>query len=249
MHEATVLHEAGLNKQNRRQRGLGYVAPKPHGPNTQSFGGVRKLISEREVAAADTERLQHLKSLEMSGQWAEWDHVRAKDLSWRQLFQGAISDGLLKFVQNAQQFTLPTDNRLQKYSKQLDLGLLCRLKWVNEQGVQVACGQPNPNLAHVLSGCQAARQQGRLTFRHDSVLLVLKQNVVPLLAALNRGDCNHNERLQWDQAAAGGRSMRRKNGVSEGRNRKRKKKKKGGYTFDAGHWLALMHTTRYAQFV
>jgi hypothetical protein len=42
-------------------------------------------------------------------------------------------------------------------------------------------------MEHVLAGCPAALHQGRITWRHNSVLLVLKHHLVPHICAINAG--------------------------------------------------------------
>jgi hypothetical protein len=188
-HEAVLLHEEQLNQQARKRGGLGYEAAKCSGPDASTTHGLRKLISQRQAAEDDAKRLAHLRTLQMSGLWAEWDHVRARDLSWTRLFQGAISDSLLKFVQNAQQLTVPTDDRLQKWAGVRDLGLRCTLTWVSkESGEKRTCNVASPCLKHTLSSCKAALEQGRLTWRHNSILLIIKQLLIGRITAINRGD-------------------------------------------------------------
>jgi len=54
----------------------------------------------------------------------------------------------------------------------------------------------NPTSLHVLSNCKVALEQGRYTWRHNSVLLVLKQHLVPRIVAINRGQVVFPRRKQ-----------------------------------------------------
>jgi hypothetical protein len=144
---------------------------------------VRKLIGEETTKAADAGRAEHLHSLVMRGLWVDWQSVLPADLSWRRLMHGRISDALLKFTVNAQCRSLPTADNLRRWHKAPADGLPCRL--LKDDGEP--CRKPYPTLEHVLAGCPAALGQGRITWRHNSVLLVVKQHLVPHICGINAG--------------------------------------------------------------
>jgi hypothetical protein len=142
---------------------------------------VRKLVGEETDKAADAQHVQHLRGLAMQGLWVDWDAVLPAGWTLRRLLHSNISDGLLKFAVNAQCLSVGTDDNLRRWHK----ATAClRCPVVDAHGAP--CGKQFPTLEHVLGGCQHALSS-RLKWRHDSVLLVLKQHLVPHIKRINDG--------------------------------------------------------------
>ena len=80
-----------------------------------------------------------------------------------------IPRGVLKFAINAGINTLPTFDNLKRWGKRVS----DRCPF---------CGNIQ-TLAHVLSNCNVALEQGRFTWRHDSVLSTIINIVRPKLIA------------------------------------------------------------------
>ena len=97
------------------------------------------------------------------------------------MFAASISDEVLKFVVNAQLLTLPSEDNKRRWGV-ASATSMCRLELPGGNGT---CSVPHPTALHVLSGCKAALEQGRYTWRHNSVLLVLKQQFVPWISLIN----------------------------------------------------------------
>ena len=85
---------------------------------------------------------------------------------------------LVRFELNATMDTCPTPANLERWSK-LNIGR-CQI-----------CYARSCTLSHILSCCHVSLTQGRCTWRHDSVLLVIEQ---ALSIAIRRGSAQH--RLQ-----------------------------------------------------
>ena len=120
-----------------------------------------------QIASQDAEaRLAHSTSLCRQGSWTTW-HERTVpfDLSWQNLIYGP-GPYVIKFVLNATIKSCRTPDMLALwgYKKKADC---------------VLCDRPLCTLHHILSNCKTALNQGRYTWRHDSVLAYLE----PLLAA------------------------------------------------------------------
>ena len=79
------------------------------------------------------------------------------NLTWKGFLWG-VPRGVARFAINAGLNTLPTADNLKRWGKRTSD--LC----------QVCNGQGKQTLNHVLSSCKVALEQGRFTFRHDSVL-------------------------------------------------------------------------------
>ena len=89
-------------------------------------------------------------------------------ISWKS-YLWDVPQGVLKFAINAGINTLPTFDNLKRWGKRV-----CdRCPF---------CGNIQ-TLAHVLSNCSVALDQGRLTWRHDSVLFTIINIVRPHLIA------------------------------------------------------------------
>ena len=82
-------------------------------------------------------------------------------------FMWDVPQGVLRFAINAGINTLPTFDNLKRWGKR-----------VNDRCP--FCGNIQ-TLAHVLSNCSVALEQGRLTWRHNSVLLTLIELIQPVL--------------------------------------------------------------------
>ena len=87
-------------------------------------------------------------------------------ISWKS-FMWDIPQGVLKFALNAGLNTLPTLDNLKRWGKR-----------VNDRCP--FCGNIQ-TLLHVLSNCNVSLEQGRYTWRHNSVLKSIIDNIHPLL--------------------------------------------------------------------
>ena len=87
-------------------------------------------------------------------------------VSWKS-YMWDIPQGVLRFAINAGLNTLPTADNLRRWGKRVNDR--CPL-----------CGNTQ-TLLHVLSNCSVSLDQGRLTWRHNSVLLTLIESIQPLL--------------------------------------------------------------------
>ena len=186
--ETFLVNSEALNEQIRNRTGLGHRDRQEQNPKVLSAAARRRQISERIADMDDKARVKHMHELQMQGRFVDWDHVMARDVGWRQLFAGAISDNVLRFGINAQLLTLPSEANKRRW-RLLPVDSICRLRLVAADGTATSavCGTPNPTEMHVLSSCTAALAQGRYTWRHNSVLLVLKMALIPHLLDISTG--------------------------------------------------------------
>jgi hypothetical protein len=141
------------NAQNHLDsRGLG-VNKKAKLPLRKKIG---KLIREDEEAA----QLDHVLSLAMQGEWAKIDHVIKHDVIFHSQFF-KISPTLFNFAVRMRCNILPSPDNLSHWKITDSAG--CRL-----------CGRPKVTMPHILSSCEVARNQNRYTWRHDTVLRIIK---------------------------------------------------------------------------
>ena len=84
------------------------------------------------------------------------------DYLWKSYIQN-VPKGIMKFVLNSFSDTLPTKNNLSRWGKRSNSK--CSL-----------CGN-NETLMHVLNNCKIMLDQGRYTWRHNSVLRTIKDSL------------------------------------------------------------------------
>ncbi len=115
--------------------------------------GVQKMIQAEE----DNYWREKIQSYVMQGDFLRLIAEEDSNLTWKGFLWG-VPRGVARFAINAGLNTLPTADNLKRWGKQTSD--LC----------QVCNGQGKQTLNHVLSSCKVALEQGRFTFRHDSVL-------------------------------------------------------------------------------
>ena len=149
---AVVLDEMSVGGQTSRH-GVGYVVK-------EKLPMSRKIVLKSEEMDED-ERFSHAAQLAMQGSWTKWDHVMSQDWSWQALLY-SYSPSLVSFALNSIQLTLPTPDNLQRWNKRSDAEC-------------VLCKRRNCTLLHILTGCYKSLQEGRYTWRHDSILSVISK--------------------------------------------------------------------------
>ena len=182
LREATVVNRLSENEQAAHRHGIGYGPAAKATPNTPA--AVRKLIGKEVAATADTAQLARARTLALQGKWTNWRAVLPASISLRRLIVSSISDALIKFLINGQCRSLATDDNLVRWRK-IPTGVR-RCPLLRRDNV-TSCGEFEPSLTHVLAGCNVALEQGRQLFRHNSVLLALKQHLVPHIHGINTG--------------------------------------------------------------
>ena len=116
-------------------------------------------------------RLTHFYGYAIQGDWLNFDAVLKAGLSWNSLIY-SIPQDLLKLLLNSAHNGLPTSDNLRRWGKTV---------------VDCLCGFPNPTLKHILNGCSMALKQGRYTWRHDSILQRLVDDLKSFVGYANSG--------------------------------------------------------------
>ena len=130
----------------------------PHPLNISASETIKKtktLIKDNIHKEYQSNYLHHIKSLAMQGEYTRLWEILDVDFSWKADIFG-LPRGVAKFLLNSILTTLPTKDNLTKWGKVLSPA--CNL-----------CGEYETT-AHVLSGCKTMLEQGRYTWRHDSIL-------------------------------------------------------------------------------
>ena len=104
----------------------------------------------------------------------QWDDVRPLDLSWKNLIYGP-GPKVIAFVLNAQINSVKTPDMLKLWG--LIPSAQCPL-----------CSHKQCTLHHILVNCKFALNQGRYTWRHDSVLANIESSLPNLSSTSTRKD-------------------------------------------------------------
>ena len=131
------------------KRGFGSPGDKKVRVNKKSIRGRMKELM-------DEEKVSKILSLAIQSKWTSWDELIQVDLKWNEIMYG-YSPSLLSFWLNSIQDTLPDPVNLQRWGKSV----------TSECGL---CKWKNCTLQHILCSCKVALDEGRISFRHDSVL-------------------------------------------------------------------------------
>ena len=145
--------------------------------SVQLATSAKELVKKLGVTKAKThcnkqlrsDNIQHsndnLEQLEVQGKFKDVVDLETKNKTWSRILTG-LPVGQMSFLIRAGTDTLPTPLNLQKWK--MRSGARCRL-----------CSSRSPTTLHILNGCPSALEQGRFTWRHDSVL----QSLVSAISA------------------------------------------------------------------
>ena len=147
-------------------------SPLPPAPSPPSAAGelTRKALKRKiqrgvEKRVSDFWR-EKIGRYVMQGDYLALIMEEGDSITWKS-YMWDIPQGVLKFAINAGVNTLPTSDNLKRWGKRVS----DRCSF---------CGNIE-TLAHVLSNCSTALDQGRLTWRHNSVLCSIIDVIKPLL--------------------------------------------------------------------
>ena len=139
---------------HHNKHGLGYTTT-PKVPKNQSSKHYRRYISDHHKTIDDTYAFSKAVQLQVQGQWTRWINYVHQDFSWASLM--AMPANLTSFCLASTYDTLPSPTNLKRW--RITTEAMCTL-----------CSKDVCTTAHILGACKVALQQGRYTFRHDTVL-------------------------------------------------------------------------------
>jgi hypothetical protein len=157
-----VEHELRFAGQQGRE-GLGFGRYLAH----PSLVERRSLLAKTLLAECEKTLVEHASTLARQGVWTHWNAVRPFDLSWRNLLFGP-GPKLLSFVLNSLINSVRTPDML-------------RLWGYKSTAECPLCAAPQCTLHHELVGCPVALDQGRYSWRHDSVLCNIEKALEALI--------------------------------------------------------------------
>jgi hypothetical protein len=124
----------------------------------------RQLCSAEATSLFADGHNQHVQDLAWQGVWLKWiEYSLPLDLSWKNLIYGP-GPQLIKFLLNAAVNWVKTPDLLKLW------GYVKTAKCT-------LCDHPQCTLHHIISACRTALDSKRYTWRHDSVLLLIKTSL------------------------------------------------------------------------
>ena len=146
-----------ITRTNKDKRGIG--AEK----STDKVRVNKKSIVKRVKELSEEEKIAKVMSLAMQSNWTKWDELINMDLKWNEVMYG-FSPSMLSFWLNSIQNTLPDPSNLRRWGKQKTAN--CSL-----------CNWKNCTLQHIICSCKTALDQGRISWRHDSILASIVKHI------------------------------------------------------------------------
>ena len=176
----------------------------------------KRSIIKRVKELSDEEKIAKIMSLASQSQWTNWDEVIDTDWKWKEMLYG-LSSRMLSFWLNSVQNTLPDPVNLRRWGKQKTAQCpLCKWK--------------NCTLQHILCSCKVALEQGRISWRHDSLLTIIVKH-------LKESKVKHDREVKSCNSESNSIQF-----VKKGVKPKRRKKPHSCFWGQANDWKILMDT-------
>ena len=115
---------------------------------------IEEVKSEAKSIVNSEETSNHVSELVKQEKILELSQIEKNDATW-QGFIYNLPRGTMKFLLNSAIDTLPTKVNLKL--------------WGKRSSDKCRCGK-RETLNHILNGCEMALQEGRYTYRHDTIL-------------------------------------------------------------------------------
>ena len=124
----------------------------------------RDMVIQEVRNEEDNKRL--IKGVQQSqqGQWTSWEEALQRSITWNDIWQMAPLK--LSFLIRSTYDQLPSKSNLVKWKKESDL--TCSL-----------CNEKPQTLEHVLSSCKTALANGRYTWRHNELVRIIRNLMMP----------------------------------------------------------------------
>ena len=133
-----------------------------------TLAGIKKHCKVQVKETATQHWNNHLSQLQVQRKFSDIVSLGKENKTWKKIMNNGLTSGQLSFLLKAGSDTLPTPMNLRRMRIQCDSR--CPL-----------CKAPRPTTAHILNGCPIALNQGRYTWRHDSVLSHIVHSLSHLL--------------------------------------------------------------------
>jgi len=148
--------------------GLGFIKESKI-PKTKQSRAYRKCVADQVKRHQEDYNYTKAVQQEVQCHWTSWTNYVQNNLSWCDLL--AMPSNLLSFCLSATYNTLPSPSNLRRWN-------------ISTEAACFLCKKSVCTVPHVLSGCAVALDQGRYTFRHDSILKVIAAKIKDFIATL-----------------------------------------------------------------
>ena len=138
---------------HHNRHGLGYTTTRKV-PRHKSSKYYQRYISEYHKLIDDTCAFSKAVQLQVQGQWTRWMNYVQQDFSWASLI--AMPANLTSFCLASAYDIFPSPAKLKRW--RITTEIMCTL-----------CSKDVCTTAHILGAWKVSLQQGRYTFRHDSL--------------------------------------------------------------------------------
>ena len=135
--------------------GMGLDTPPHQKSQDKSSKHYQRYISEYHKSIDDTYAFSKAVQLQVQGQWTRWMNYVQQDFSWASLM--AMPANLTSFCLASTYNTLPSPANFKRWR-------------ITTEAMCTSCSSDVCTTAHVLGACKVSLQQGRYTFRQDTVL-------------------------------------------------------------------------------
>ena len=119
-------------------------------------------MSNHHRTTDDTYAMSKAVQLQVQGQWRRWLNYIQQDFSWSTLM--AMPPNLTSFCLASTFDTLPSPTNLKRWR-------------ITTEAVCTLCSKDVCTTTHILGACKVSLQQGRYTFRHDTVLRKITESL------------------------------------------------------------------------
>ena len=127
----------------------------------------RKVVKSVKEEVKDNWK-NKLEKLTMQGDFAKLLEEEKQSVTWQSIAR-KVPRNVMAFAARLSTNSLASPDNLKRWGKR-------------KMGTCPLCGSPNGTLAHITNMCTTALNQGRFTWRHDSVLLHITTVVKSLVA-------------------------------------------------------------------
>ena len=123
---------------------------------------IKDQVKTNTLIRREEDMIEHVKTLTKQGDFLQIGVAEMGDVIWKSFIYN-MKKGTLKFYLNSVTNTLPTGNNLLQWGKATsDHCKLCKNR-------ETTC--------HVLNGCKVSLEQGKYTWRHDSILKYISDSL------------------------------------------------------------------------
>lgn len=169
-----------LSGVNWGRQGLGFIQPACRSSESSQM---REIVQKEE----DHNSFVRAQQLEVQNDWTIVGEVCIPPkLQWR-AFLYEWTPEMVKFYGNALQGTLPSPSNLARWN-------------ITPENACSLCNFSPASALHILAGCPKALKEGRFTWRHDKVLVIIRESISYAIAVARRTQSSNRNSIKFVKA-------------------------------------------------